>query len=419
MKASMKPHLARLALLAAAVATTPAAALDTVLIRGATVHTMGEAGVLESADVLLRGRRIAEVGRGLAVPEGAAVFEAQGRIVTPGLFDAHSYLGLVEIGAEIPTVDNAAPSPMFSAALDMADAVNPRSTLIPVNRVEGLTRAMAAPGPADGGRLIHGLGAVIHLGGVEDYLTRPRAAMFASFGEAGAALAGGSRAAALLNLREALEEARGRLRQGRVPQLSHLDAAALQPLLAGQVPLVLSVHRASDILAALRLAKDYGLRLAIHGGAEAWLVADQLAAAQVPVIFDPTRNLPERFEALNLRLDAAARLHRAGVATAFTEHESHNARNLRQLAGIAVAHGLPHAAGLAAITRTPAEIYGLGSELGQVRAGYRGDLVIWDGDPLEVTSYPVQVFIEGRALSPRSRQTELRDRYLPRVQPSP
>jgi imidazolonepropionase-like amidohydrolase len=407
------------AALVAALTATPAAAIDTVLVRGATVHTLGEAGVLEHTDVLMRGRRIAEVGRNLAIPEGAAVFEAAGRIVTPGLFDAHSYLGLLEIESEKPTVDNQAPSPLFSAALDMADAVNPRSTLIPVNRIEGLTRAMAAPSAADGGRLIHGLGAVIHLGGVDDYLTRPRAAMFASFGEAGATLAGGSRAAALLNLREAFDEARGRLRQGRIPQLSHLDAAALQPLLAGQIPLVLNVHRASDIEAALRLAKAYGLRLVIHGGAEAWLVADQLAAAQVPVIFDPTRNLPERFEALNLRIDAAARLHRAGVAMAFTEAESHNARNLRQLAGIAVAHGLPHAAALTAITRTPAEIYGLGGELGQIRPGYRGDLVIWDGDPLEVTSYPVQVFIDGEAVAPHSRQTQLRDRYLQRLRSSP
>lgn len=418
MRLTFRPAALLGALLSAVTLAPAALAIDTVLVRGATVHTLGEAGVLENTDVLLRGRRIAEVGRDLSVPEGAAVFDARGRIVTPGLFDAYSYLGLVEMGSETPTVDNAAPSPLFSAALDMAVAVNPRSTLIPVNRIEGLTRAMAAPGPADGGRLIHGLGAVIHLGGVEDYLTRPRAAMFASYGEAGAALAGGSRAAALLNLREALDEARGRLRQGRPPQLSHLDGAALQPLLAGQIPLVLSVHRASDIETALRLAKDYGLRLVIEGGAEAWMVADALAEARVPVIFDPTRNLPERFEALNLRLDAAARLHRAGVAMAFSEAESHNARNLRQLAGNAVAHGLPHDAGLAAITRTPAEIYGLGNELGRVQPGYRGDLVIWDGDPLEVTSYPVQVFIEGRAISPRSRQTELRDRYLKRIRPA-
>jgi len=184
-----------------------------------------------------------------------------------------------------------------------------------------------------------------------------------------------------------------------------------------EMPLVLSVERASDIVAALKLADDYGLQLLILGGAEAHLVAAELASRAVPVLIDPSRNLPQHFETLHVHRDGVQTLIKAGVRFAFinsADYGTHNARNLRQLAGIAAANGLSQDAALAAITLQPAEILGLSNVLGSIEPGKLADLVLWDNDPLEVTSAPKSVWIDGRAMPMVSRQTLLRDRYLPK-----
>jgi imidazolonepropionase-like amidohydrolase len=176
------------------------------------------------------------------------------------------------------------------------------------------------------------------------------------------------------------------------------------------------VARATDIRRAIEFARRQGMRTVIAGGDEAWLVADELAKANVPVLLDALSNLPSSFDTIGARLDNAALLHRAGVRIAFTQFgESHNARKIRQLAGNAVAHGLPPDVALAGLTARPAEIFGLGGERGHVARGQVADLVLWSGDPLEVTTVPEQVWINGRAVEMRSRQTELRDRYLERL----
>ena len=298
-----------------------------------------------------------------------------------------------------------------------------KPVLLPVNRIAGVTRAMSAPGSKKGGSLIAGQGAIISLAGTlaegGNWVIKPRAAMFAALGEHGRELAG-SRPAAFAALREAFEEARsGGLRLGDglsgAAQLSPLDLAALKLVLNREMPLVLSVERASDILAALKLADDYGLQLIISGGAEAHLVAAELASRSVPVLLDPSRKLPAHFETLHVRRDAPSLLAKAGVKFAFidaSEFGSHNARNLRQLAGIAAASGISQDAALAAITLQAAEILGIANVLGSIEPGKIADLVLWDGDPLEVTSAPSAVWIEGRAMPMVSRQTLLRDRYL-------
>jgi imidazolonepropionase-like amidohydrolase len=156
-----------------------------------------------------------------------------------------------------------------------------------------------------------------------------------------------------------------------------------------------------------------GFKPIIVGGTEAWVVAGELAQAKVPVLLNGLANLPASFDALGARLDNAALLQKAGVRIAFDPGETHNARKIRQHAGNAVAHGLPWDAALAALTTNPAEIFGLGAERGRLEAGLTGDLVLWSGDPLEVTTIADQVWIAGRAIPMRSRQTELRDRYRP------
>ena len=393
------------------------AALETVAITGATVHTMGPAGTLRGATVVIAGGRIQAVGAGLRIPDGARRIDAAGKVVTPGLLDSFTHLGLVEVNAVEDTEDSTNDDPNLSAAFDVSGTLNPRSMLIPINRVEGITRAVTAPSP--GKALFFGRGAVIDLGGGAGQVVRGSVAQFAQYGEAGARAAGGTRGAALIRLRAALEDALdyGRNRaaydraQRRPYSLPRLDLEALLPVAGGRQPLVVLVNQASDIEAVLGLAAELKLRLILMGAAEGWKVAGKIAAAHVPVLMNPLTDLPQSFEELGATLENAARLDRAGVTLAFLTGDSHNSRNLRQEAGNAVAYGLPWEKALAAMTVNPARIWGLDG-YGTLEPGKDADVVIWDGDPLEVTSAAEHVFIRGVEVPQDSRQIRLRDRYL-------
>ncbi len=409
------------------------AAAQTIAIVGGNVHTVAAHGMIEGATVLIRDGQIAGVGTDLEIPPDATRIDAHGKIVTPGIFDTLSYIGIVEISLIDETADASSASVRYNAAFDVAQAINPRSVLIPINRIEGVTRSLVAPQPAQGlqpgqtASPITGLGAVIDLGGGPDYLTARAVALFAELDEQGAALAGGSRIGAMLSLEEALQDAEDyrdhrpdfEQRARRDYALGRLDLEALQPVLAGKTKIVVRAERASDIEAALRIAQEHRLQLVIAGGTQAWMVADQLARAQVPVILDPLQDLPDRFEQVGATLENAARLNAAGVTIAFSIGDSHNARNLKQSAGNAVAYGLPWPVALAAITLNPARIFGLDGRLGTLEPGKDGDVVVWSGDPLEVTTFADQVVIHGHIVPMVSRQTLLRDRYLDLKRPSP
>lgn len=404
---------------ALALAALPAGAA-TVAIVNATILTADKAGRIEGGTLVLRDQKIVAVGRGVPVPAGATVIDGSGKYLTPGMFAPLSALGVVEIDAVGETNDRASAHKRYGPALDMSDAFNPLSHRIPIARVDGVTRAMVAPLARRGGNVLIGQGAVVSLGSTSAWLVKPRAAMFAAFGEEGAGLSG-TRASNVLALREEFEEVRNAAkpaRPGREPQLdsllSSLDIAAMKPVMAGQVPLVVSANRASDILAAIALARQYKLRLVISGGAEAWLVASQLAAYKAGVILDPLLQLPEGFDSLSARSDNARLLTSAGVVVAFSSDQTatYNARNLRQLAGNAVRFGLDPAAALAAITLNPARLYGVDAQLGSLAVGKLADLVLWDGDPLELSSYPAAVFIGGERMDDATRQSALRDKYM-------
>jgi imidazolonepropionase-like amidohydrolase len=390
---------------------------ETIAIVGGTVHTLGPQGTIERGTVVVRDGKIAAVGAAVEVPAGARVVDASGKVVTPGLFDSLTQLGLVEVGQVATTRDYRVEDDEVTAALAVAPALNPRSTLIPVNRVEGLTRAVVAPQPGES--LIAGQGAIIHLGLGPDLVVRAPAAMFAVLGERGAELAGGARGAALLRLREALEDARDYARnraafdrgERRPYALSRLDLEALGPVVEGKLPLVVAVDRAADIRAALALGEEFPLRLILAGVTEGWMVAQEIAAADVPVLVNPMVNLPDRFEALGATLENAGRLHAAGVTFAFMTADAHNARNLKQGAGNAVSYGLPWEAALAAMTIVPARLWGLADRIGSLEPGKDADVVVWDGDPLEVTTFADHVLIGGVEMPMTTRQTALRDRY--------
>ncbi len=407
-----------LVVLAAALATPVAA--ETVLIRDGRVVTNTAAGVIENGDVLIVDGRISAVGANVVAPRGARVIEARGRYVTPGAFAAMSELGLSEISGSGAPNDADMDGTLIAAAADAGRAFDPGVAAVAVTRMEGVTRAAIAPSQT--ATMFGGRGALVSLGGEPDSVFGERAFMVVELGETGATRSGGSRAAMWPAFEAALRDAReypGRYRSGQGGAvLNEIDAAALQPFARGQGLFLVHIESAADIRRLIRFRRDNpGLRLAIHGGAEAWQVAGELARADIPVIVDPLSNLPDRFERLSARLDNAALLQAAGVRIAIAPQpgtvDAHQARLALQLAGNAVANGLDWDDAFAAVSRGPADIFGVGNRLGRLEPNYVADVVIWDGDPLEVQSAPDAVFIGGVEQPLVSRQTHLRDRYNP------
>ena len=407
------PAFATLFLLAPALACA-----QDFLIRGARVHTAAAAGTLEGADVLVQGGRIAAVGAGLEAPAGAIVVEAKGRPMTPGLFGGISQVGLEEVHQEPSTFDAElkleAPAwqHMWRPEFDVTPAFNPRSIVLAVARIEGVTWGTIAPLAADS--LVIGQGSAVTLDGRFDAALPGSRTLFVNWGSAAHDASGGSRAAQYMLFDQAIREVREPGSSGAAALLLPEGRAALKAYLAGG-RVVFYVERASDIREVVRFAKARGMKPVIAGATEAWVVARELAEAGVPVILDPLENLPNDFDRLGSRFDNAKLLHEAGVAIAFSQTDSYHLRKNRQLAGNAVAHGLPWEAALAAITSSPADIFGLGAARGRIEAGQAADLVLWSGDPLEVTTVAEQVWIAGSPVTMRSRQTELRDRYLERL----
>jgi hypothetical protein len=388
------------------------------VIRGATVHTATAQGTLKNTDVLVRGGVIAAIGAAAQGAAGVTVVEAQGKELTPGLFGGLTDLGLEEVSEESQTVDSTlnmkAPAwgQQWRPEFEVSQAFNPRSTLVPVARIEGITWSMLTP--ASGDAIIDGQGAAVTLDGRFDAVLRGSGSLFVTMGNTGAALAGGTRAAEFMLLEQAIREARAQGPIGEGALLHGAGREAMTRYLSGG-RVVFQVDRAADIVAVVGFARRNGMKPVIAGGSEAWVVARELAQADVPVILDSLKDLPSDFDHLGATLDNAARLQRAGVRIAFSSGDSHNARLTRQLAGNAIAHGLPWASALAAITANPADIFGLGATRGRIAVGQVADLALWSADPLEVTTLAEQVWIAGRPVEMRSRQTELRDRYLDKV----
>ena len=400
---------------------------QTIAITGGTVHTAGPDGTVENATILIENGRIAAVGASVNIPGNAETVDASGKIITPGLFSPLGAIGLSEVGAVAGTNDATQRGRQFAAGFDVADAYNPRSVVIAISRIDGVTRAGLTPragGPdeqGNSGHVLSGLGSVVQLGEGPDHLVRRGAAVVANFGETGSNVAGGSRAAAIQVLRAALDDAadyqqnRAAYERGdwRDYSISRADLEALSGVLDRSAVMIFNANRASDISVVIEIAREFAIRAVIAGGSEAWMVADELAAAAVPVILDGVNNLPGNFDRINARQDSASILADAGVTFAFgAAVQTHSARLITQSAGNAVANGLAQDRALAAITRVPAEIWGVDDVSGSIEVGKDADVVIWPADPLELTSYPDQVYIRGTAISMESRQTLLRDRYL-------
>jgi hypothetical protein len=410
----------RWVLIAMAVALPVDAALaQDILIRGATVHTVTDRGTLKETDVLVRDGRIAAIGASLRAPENATVVDANGRPLTPGLFGGVTAIGIEEITDETSTVDSTlalnAPTwqQQWRPEFDVTLAFNPRSVLLPITRIEGVTWTLLGPISSDS--ILAGQGAAVTLDGRYDAVLEGSKTLFIKMGSQADPQSGDSRAAQYMLLDQAIREARQRGPIGEGALLHTAGRETLSRYLAGG-RVVFEVNRAADIRTLLAFARRAGMKPVISGGAEAWVVAKELAEAKVPVLLNTLQNLPSDFDQLGSRLDNAALLQQAGVRIAFLGNAngdaSHNARKVRQHAGNAVAHGLAWDAALAAITAAPADVFGVGAMRGRIATGQVADLVLWSGDPLEVTTVAEQVWIAGRAMEMTSRQTELRDRYL-------
>ncbi len=398
------------------------AGAQTIAITGGRVYPVS-GPMIENGTVLMRDGLIVSVGSSVAIPADAQRIDATGKVVTPGLVNAGTQLGLVEIGAVGSTRESSARGKDgIAAAFRPWEGLNPTSVLLSPARNAGITTVLIAPS----GGLISGQAGIIHLvpGSATDMIMRSPVAMLATLGPARGPN-GMPRAETIMRLREILDDARVyRTRradferaQTRTLAASRLDLEALLPVLDGRLPMVIEADKASDIEAAMRLAKEFNLKLIIAGGAEAWEIADKLAAAKIPVLTGAMNNIPESFSSLGQRQENAGLLSKAGVPVSVVgnagggDEEAFNVRNVRFEAGNAVAYGMEWNTALRSITLTPAETFGVADRVGSLAPGKMADVVIWSGDPLEFASQPERVFIRGRQVTEQSRQDLLEQRY--------
>jgi imidazolonepropionase-like amidohydrolase len=416
-----EPGTVAAALVALCVASASLGA-QTIAITGGTVYPVSGPRI-ENGTVLVRDGRIVAVGANVTVPANAQRIDATGKWVTPGFINSGTQIGVVEIGFSGPQVDvSARGRDNVAAAFRVWEGMNPLSVLIPPARADGITSVLVAPN----GGLVSGQAALVDLIGptVTEMIRKAPAAMIAELGDAGSAGVN-ARGEVIGKLRELLVDTRAYMRrraaiesgQSRVLSASRADLEAMVPVLEGRLPLVIATDRASDIEAAITLANEERLRVIIAGGAEAWMVAEKLAAARIPVLTGAMNNIPGSFNALGMRQENPGLLARAGVRVALVgnagggDEELFNVRNVRFEAGNAVAYGMTWDDALRAVTLTPAEVFGVADRVGSLQTGRDANLVIWNGDPFELQTRAERVLVRGREASGPTRQDMLEQRY--------
>jgi imidazolonepropionase-like amidohydrolase len=402
------------ALTASSALTASAARAQSIAITGGTVYPVSGPKI-PNATVLIENGKITAVGANLTIPAGATRIDAAGRWVTPGLFHASSNLGLTQVGS-VNNTNEGNRNGDINASFNVAEGINPEVVNIPVARMEGVTEAVTRP--TNG--LIQGQAVLIDLAGrrIEDMVAQSPVAMMVDLSENSKGAGGGSRAGVLARLRQLFQEAleyERRKADFRKRDMQELSAAAIEleallPVLHGTLPVYAIANRQSDIMSALRLAREFNLKLVILGGTEAWKVATDLAQARVPVAVYPLTNLPS-FDGPGARSDNATVLAAAGVQVIVVEGETGGPRDLRFAAGHAVRNGLAWDDALRAVTLNPATAFGVANRYGSLEPGKVANVVVWSGDPFEFSSRAEHVIIEGQDVPLTSRMTELLERY--------
>ncbi len=409
------------ALLAIAAGARPAAS-QTIAITGGKVYPVSSAPI-ENGTVLIRDGKVVAVGANVTIPSDAQRIDASGKWVTPGLINSSTQLGLSEVGQVQGTRDDTARGhDNVAASFTSWEGLNSMSVLIAPARREGITSVAIVP---SGQNLISGQAAVLNLvdGMPSDMLLRGPVAMVAQIQSPGGAGVG-ARGELLVRLRELIEDTRAFARnraaferaETRDYSASRLDLQAMIPVVEGRLPLLMAADKATDIDAALRIARENNIRIFIGGGAEAWMVADRLAAARVPVLTGAMNNIPGGFTTLGQTQENAAILRRAGVQVIMIgngggDEETFNVRNIKVEAGNAVAYGMSWDDALRSVTLTPAEVFGVADRVGSLQAGRDANVVIWSGDPFEFSTVAERVFVGGREYRELDRQELLTERY--------
>jgi imidazolonepropionase-like amidohydrolase len=414
------------------VAASAPAGAQTIAITGGKVYPISRPPI-EGGTVVIVNGRITAVGSNVPIPAGAQRIDATGKIVTPGFVNSATQLGVQEVSAVSETRDmSARGKDNIAASFTVWDGVNPNSVMLAPARKDGITSFVVMPT----GGLIAGQAALLDVvpGTTTDMIIRAPVAMIAEVGDPGSAGLR-SRGELIVKLRELFEDTRYfqthrdafDRAQTRPFAASRLDLQAMIPVIEGRLPLLITVDRASDIDAAMGLAREFNIKLMISGGAEAWMMAGKLAAAHIPVLTGAMNNIPGGFAALGQRQENAGLLRKAGVSVALIgnagggDEEAFNVRNIKQEAGNAVAYGMTWDDALRAVTLAPAEIFGVADRVGSLQPGREGNVVVWSGDPFEFTTRVEHVFVRGREYNDKTRQDELMERYktLPGTHNSP
>ena len=352
--------------------------------------------------------------------QGDTIIDAEGKIVTPGFIVSNTDIGIVEIGALSVTKDDQ--SSIYSIGFSIHDAFNPNSTRIPWNRSNGITSAITLP--RDTSSPIGGLGSFFTLNGSLQIDSLPDMAMIGRIG--GSSSSSRSEMLALtddilsfassLDVRDMKSNADINQIINDSPLADYLelqsrDVKALFRLIDDKLPLIIKANRATDILKLLEMKKKYNLNLIIMGAQEASLVAKQISSSNTPLIINPINNIPGSFDELASNINLSSRLEAEGIKLIFSSGGGQNSHLVRQGAGIAVANGMSYGGAIRALTSNVADSFNIASR-GLIKPGNIADLVIWEADPLEPSSMPEKVFINGVDMDLTTRSTRLRDRYI-------
>jgi len=407
----------RYAIFGAFAATTTAVQAESIAITNATVYTVAKQGILSQATVLIDDGKITAVYNKADTPaslDADTIIDAKGRILTPGFIASKNYLGLVEVNAVSATRDGS--DKKADLTFDASLAFNPKSSLIPYARKGGITHSVVMP--SGGEKVFTGQSFTVNLSGEFNSVIAAKNAVIVELG----GNSKGSRAMSLQTLSNELEDAQKSLAKAKKAKKAKKgkDSKEAKPptrsqqvmyaLLAGEKPLLAYADRATDILALLKLKKQFKLNLVLVGASDAVLVSEEIAKANVVVLMSALDNLPSSFDSLHNSLSNAAKLTQAGIKVIISNSgESHNINQLRFDAGIAVANGLEKTTALAAITANVADTFSLNS--GRIAVGKNADLVLWSNDPFEISSKVDAMWINGQAMSLKSRQDALRERY--------
>ena len=352
--------------------------------------------------------------------QGDTVIDAGGKIVTPGFIASDTEIGIVEIGALSVTRDDQ--SSIYSIGFSIHDAFNPNSTLIPWNRSNGITSAITLP--RNTSSPIGGFGSFFSLNGSLQIDSEQDIAMIGRIG--GSSSSSRSEMLALiddilsfastlnnksmksnLDINQIIDDSS----LANYLELKPRDVKALFRLINEKLPLIIKANRASDILKLLELKKKYNLNLIIMGAQEASLVAKEILASNTSLIVNPTNNIPGSFDELASNINLSSRLEQEGIKLMFNASRDHNYHLIRQGAGIAVANGMSYGGAIRALTSNVAKSFNIANR-GEIKPGNIADIVIWEADPLEPSSMPEKVFINGVDMDLTTRSTRLRDRYI-------